>query len=215
MESDGLFDMLTLSVSLSATFLRNRILGALGSSSNPEVFKVSQTIAQNVVYSYPTIKQLSIHVAQLVSGANNAPVSAILAIEQMIEKYSIGLLDGQKPTSTPEGLAPAPVVLLTGSTGNLGSFMLEALLRNTDVERVYVYNRPARDAVTSQDRQRNAFLDKGFELQLLDSNKLVYLEGSSALPKLGLAKEAYEEVCFSTAMFDHSELMALLSCARL
>ncbi|KAF7973245.1 hypothetical protein HWV62_15753 [Athelia sp. TMB] len=186
--------------SLSATFLRNRIMGALRSSSDPQVTQAVQKISQNVVFSNPTIKQLSAHIAQLVSGDEAGPISAIAAIEQMIEKYSTGLTEVRKSTDTPG----APVVLLTGSTGGLGSCMLQELLQDGRVERVYAYNRPARGTITIEDRQKDAFLDKGFELGLLESEKLVYLEGDSALPQLGLSDAVYEQLCSSVNIIIHN-----------
>ncbi|KZP17473.1 putative aminoadipate reductase [Athelia psychrophila] len=189
--------------SLSATFLRNRIMGTLRLSSDPQTFKAVQKVTQNVVFSHPTIRQLSAHIAQLVSGADTGPSSATLAIEKMIEKYSAGLTDTPKLISEATATAP-PAVLLTGSTGGLGSYMLETLLKDPSVERVYAYNRPARGAMTSQDRQRAAFVDRGFELQLLESDRLVYLEGDSALPKLGLSEEVYEELRSSVNIIIHN-----------
>lgn len=181
--------------SLSATSLRNRIMGTLRSSSDPRAPKAVQKVTQNVFFSHPTIRQLSAHVAQLVSGAHAGPASATLAIEKMIEKYSVGLADAPKQILE-AAAATAPVVLLTGSTGGLGSYMLESLLKDPSVERVYTYNRPARGVMTIQDRQRDAFVDKGFELRLLESDRLVYLEGDSSLPNLGLSDGVYKEVCF-------------------
>ncbi|KZP13552.1 acetyl-CoA synthetase-like protein [Athelia psychrophila] len=126
--------------SLSATLLRNRITGTLRSS------------------------QLSTHIAHLVSSADAGPASATLAIEKMIEKYSVGLRRSEAAA------AAAPVVLLIGSTGELGSYTLETLMKALSVERVYAYNRSASGAMTGQDRQRDAFADKGFELRLLQSD---------------------------------------------
>ncbi|KZP16286.1 putative aminoadipate reductase [Athelia psychrophila] len=189
--------------SLSATFLRNRIMGALRSSSDPEVSKAVQKVTQNVVFTHPTIRQLSAHIAHLVAGVHAGPASAASAIETMIEKYSAGLTGIDK--STADTADAAPVVLLTGSTGGLGSFLLETLLRDTRVERVYAHNRPlASGTSTSQDRQRDAFVDKGFELQLLESERLVYLEGDSALPKLGLSDKVYEELRLSVNLVIHN-----------
>ena len=184
------FALTYCSISLSATCLRSRIMGALRSSSDPRVALAVQKINQNVVFSYPTIKQLSLHIAQLISGDEAGPISAIAAIEQMIEKYSAGLTEVRKSADAPK----TPAVLLTGSTGGLGSYMLRKLLLDERVERVYAYNRPAIGEATIQDRQRDAFLDKGFELELLQSPKLVYLQGNSALPRLGLSDVIYEQV---------------------
>ncbi|KZP21530.1 hypothetical protein FIBSPDRAFT_1044071 [Athelia psychrophila] len=178
-------------------------MGTLRSSSDPQASKAVQKVTQNVVFSHPTIRQLSAHVSQLVSGEDAGPASATLAIEKMIEKYSAGLTDALKPISE-AAAATAPVVLLTGSTGGLGSYMLETLLKDPSVERIYAYNRPARGAMTSQDRQKDAFADKGFELGLLESDRLVYLEGDNALPKLGLSGAVYEELCSSVNVIIHN-----------
>lgn len=172
-------------------------MGALRASADPQVSAAVQTVAHNVVFSHPTVRQLAAHVAQLVAGAHAGPASATAAVEEMIEKYSAGLADAPKAIAE---ASAAPVVLLTGSTGALGSCMLEALLRDPRVARVYAYNRPGRDAGgTSQDRQRRAFADKGLDLRLLEkpaSERLVYLEGDAALPRLGLADAVYDEVGF-------------------
>lgn len=179
-----------LSPSLSSTFLRNRIIGALRCSSNPLALKAALEINQNVVFSHPTIKQLSAHLAQLVSGVDAAPTSSIAAIEQMIAKYSAGLLPITRLASTSSPI----IVLLTGSTGGLGSFLLEGLLKDSRVSKIYAYNRPSKSATTLQDRQRDAFIDKGFDPKLLKSEKLVYMEGDAALPLLGLTSKSYDEV---------------------
>lgn len=143
-----------LSISLSATFLRNRIMGVLRSSSDPQVAQAAQKINQNVVFSHPTIKQLAMHISQLAAGDEAGPTSASAAIEGMIAKYSVGLTEVHKSLDLP----PAPVVLLTGSTGGLGSYMLQELPRNEEVERVYAYNRPARGKTTIQERQEEAHI---------------------------------------------------------
>ncbi|KZP22007.1 NAD(P)-binding protein [Athelia psychrophila] len=198
--------------SLSATFLQNRIMGALRSSSDPTAV---QKVTHSVVFAHPTIRQLAAHVAQLVAGAHADAglASATSAIEAMIEKYAVGLTDAKaisvaSASAAAATTAAAPVVLLTGSTGALGSFILEALLRDPRVSRVYAYNRPARGVLTSQDRQRRAFIDKGFDVQLLETeeagDRLVYLEGDSTLPKLGLADDVYEKLRLTANVVIHN-----------
>lgn len=179
-------------ISLSATFLRNRIMGILRSASDTQASQAMTGITQNVIFAHSSINQLAAHIASLISnnGADEA-ASAETAIEQMIGKYSVGLHE----LRISSGTAPAEVVvLLTGSTGGLGSFLLDSLLNDPRVKKVYAYNRPARGAVTIQDRQKNAFEDKGFDVDLLTSAKVVYVEGDSAFPKLGLDDSLYEEV---------------------
>lgn len=129
----------------------------------------------------------------------------------MMEKYSAGLVRELKATSA--AVSSVPAVLLTGSIGNLGSFMLDALLKDTSIERGYVYNRPATGSITSQDQQKDAFLDRGFELELSDSDRLVYMAGDSAPPKLGLSDKVYEECVITPDERDYILLTILLSCA--
>ena len=176
-------------------------MGALRSSADLQVSQAVHNINQNVVFSYPTIKQLAVHIAQLVSGDEAGPTSATAAIEQMVEKYSAGLTEVRKSADAPG----APVVLLTGSTGGLGSYMLRELLRDERVERVYAYNRPSRGADKIEERQENAFRDKGFEVELLESHKLVYLQGDSALPQLGLSDDIYEQVRFHLSFLGNAQ----------
>ncbi|KZP16234.1 acetyl-CoA synthetase-like protein [Athelia psychrophila] len=186
--------------SLSATFLRNRVIGALRASADPDAFKAARKITQNIVFSHPTLKQLSAHLVQLVSGTGAGPTSGSAAIEQMITKYSAGLATISKST----GSSASTVVLLTGSTGGLGTFLLEALLKNAQVGKVYAYNRLSQGDVTVQNRQKEAFADKAFDAALLESEKLVYVEGDAAFPNLGLSSELYEQIRSSVTIIIHN-----------
>ncbi|KAF7968306.1 hypothetical protein HWV62_2396 [Athelia sp. TMB] len=183
--------------SLSATSLRNRILGTLRSSSDPRLLNAASGITQNFIFSYPTIKQLASRISRLVSGDEDETESATRAIESLIEKYSSGLV----PVHRGIGSAPVDVVvLLTGSTGGLGSFLLEAFLKDARVQKIYAYNRPAKGSTTIRKRQEDAFTDKGLDAELLNSKKLNYVEADSALPKLGLSDELYEEANFNLSL---------------
>lgn len=86
--------------------------------------------------------------------------------------------------------------------------MLQELLRDQRVERVYAYNRPAKGADTIQDRQKDVFLDNGFELELLESDKLVYLEGDNTFPQLGLSRDVYEQVRFPLFRHENTGLIS-------
>ncbi|KZP33045.1 acetyl-CoA synthetase-like protein [Athelia psychrophila] len=168
--------------SLSATFLRNRI---------------------NFIFSHPSIKQLASQIAALVSGGEHGvgAYSSAAAIESMIERHSAGL--GEHVAASRTTLTEA-VVLVTGSTGGLGSFLLESLLNDPRVKKVYAYNRPGKSSATIHTRQRDAFADKGFDVDLLTSHKLAYVEGDSALPQLGLSDILYAEIREQVTMVIHN-----------
>jgi hypothetical protein len=183
---------------LSATYLRNRILGALRKSFDPEAKEAAPHIPPNVIFENPTIQLLSSRIAALVN--DNGAGQGVDFIEQhkqainaMIEKYSVGLdgpVDGVLPSSQ---LVEPAVVLLTGSTGGLGSFLLSELLTSPVVQHVFAFNRPS-STKSIEERQKAAFRDRGLQVDLLESNKLVYIEADASLEKCGLSPAQYEEV---------------------
>ncbi|KII87501.1 hypothetical protein PLICRDRAFT_257848 [Plicaturopsis crispa FD-325 SS-3] len=190
--------------SLSATFLRNRIIGALRSSKDVAVNQAVGAISQNIVFSNPTITQLASRVVQLVHPTAEATASAqeqgVARIESMIKKYSQGL--GGTVPDAPAKLVDI-VVLLTGTTGALGSHLLAALLEDSNVKRVYAYNRPS-SGRTIQSRQEEAFQDRGMDVNLVSSPKVVFVEGDASQSNLGLPESTYQELLESTTVIIHN-----------
>lgn len=165
-------------------------------STEPKVNAAAQAVSQNVVFTYPTISLLAKYVAGLAAHGSSAdPAGNTLAIEnieKMIEKYSVGLSGSVRdyPTTPSDGA----VVLLTGSTGGLGSYLLDSLLRSGNVRQVFAFNRPSRGSATIRERQRSSFEDRKLDTSSLDSKKLVFVEGDSAAEHIGLDSATYEEV---------------------
>lgn len=186
--------------SLSVTYLRNKLANALRTSPDSKTRSAVSRISQNIIFENPTIELLAARIASLVgeSGASenlDSKQQHIAAINAMIEKYSDGLLrPGLSADSTLQnGTCPSrSVVLLTGSTGGLGSFLLAQLIENPRVERVYAFNRPS--STSSAVRQSSAFVDKGLSVDLLKSDKLVYVVADASQDKCGLSPAPYEEV---------------------
>lgn len=136
-----------------------------------------------MIYSYPTIEKLA-DAALSVSKTHEE------SIEEMISKYSQGL-DVSLPV--PAKVDPTQqYVLLTGSTGNLGAQVLESLLLNDSVARVYTLNRPS-TKTSMYERHRARFQDKALDLSLLSSPKLVFLAGKTS-QDLALPEKTLKEV---------------------
>ncbi|KAJ7439942.1 hypothetical protein FB451DRAFT_1569729 [Mycena latifolia] len=165
--------------SLKATFLRHRIVGALKNSEDEAAEAAAHRIPPNFVYAHPFIKQLAIAIIKL--PASDEAIGTGLdpghkaAIEEMIVKYCEGFDES--------------FLVLTGPTGGLGCHLLEILLRLSSVERVYAFNRKGRASVP--DRQKDAFVDRALDVELLSSKKLVYLEGDMSKADLGLSAKVY------------------------
>lgn len=203
------------SFSLSTTFLRLRLAGALKRSHHPSASRITET----TIYLYPTVNAL----AAYVSGSTSDKEESV-TMESLIEKYSVGLtqpirtassasrrtsswsslLSRWSRTSVPS-VPPLPTkktVLITGTTGNLGAEMLSRLLVDDGVERVFALNRIC-SSTTSMKRHEQQFLDHGLDPSLLGSRKLVYLEGDSSQPLLGLNSDDYElvSICLPAPRF--------------
>ena len=179
---------------MSATILRRRITGALRSSNEHATIKAAESVTQNTVYSYPTIESMTSFLAALVAnpeGFTDSKDRKIL-IEEMIEKYGAGLSGVPRgiPSRTSES---AHVVLLTGSTGNLGAQILATILQDDKIRRIYALNRPS-GSTSMLERHRERFEDKALDPKLLGSEKLVFVEGDSASPNLGLPVNIHNEV---------------------
>jgi hypothetical protein len=178
--------------SLSATLLRRRITGALqATTSSSETAKagIIASIDQNTVYTYPTVNRLTDYLAGLFVATEKVDnvKSHVDEIEAMIAQYT-------KPWPTIQGIAkPGTTILLTGSTGNLGSHILEALLRDSRILRIYALNRPS----SSQplDRHISRFDNNGLDKALLTSEKLTFLEGDASQDNFGVESSAFNQVC--------------------
>ncbi|KAJ3997443.1 hypothetical protein F5050DRAFT_1419742 [Lentinula boryana] len=189
--------------SLVSTILRLHIVSALRKSDNSAL---AREVSQAVVYTHPTVERLTRYILNLVN--NNIDADAASAktrpqlIEDMIEKYSLGL-DGPPPTTNIPLNTARHCVLLTGSTGNLGAELLAALLSKDAVHRVYAFNRPSLQTPIL-DRHRARFEDKGLDPSLLASTKLVFLEGESGNENLGLGEDMFDELRQNLTLVIHN-----------
>ncbi|KAG9308660.1 putative aminoadipate reductase [Chiua virens] len=172
--------------SLSSTFLRNRILGSLSASTHREIREAVSRIGQNVIFANPTLRRLASHLIHCVVG-EGADVSLALPvldmkteIENMVAKYTVGMGDDAKVGD--------------GMLGTLNGRFNHKHTPTDDVAIVYAFNRPSTNGHTIRQRQRAAFQDRGLDITLLDSEKLIYVQGDAAQAHLGLDDQTYGEI---------------------
>ncbi|KAJ6611594.1 acetyl-CoA synthetase-like protein [Mycena sp. CBHHK59/15] len=189
--------------SLTATVLRLRVMRALRSTKDVAHERAANAISQNLAYSHPTISQLSTYLAELVAGTVTDGADVRRQMEDLIAKYSPA--PQSLPTAiTPSRRAPA-VVLLTGSTGNLGSQLLASLLDNDKMVKIYALNRPSGSPGRSlAERHTEIFNEKGLDTSLITSPKVVFVEGQTHLSNLGLTPELYKEIANSVTLIIHN-----------
>ncbi|KAH7912704.1 acetyl-CoA synthetase-like protein [Hygrophoropsis aurantiaca] len=194
--------------SLSATYLRNRIIGTLRHSSDVGMQIITENIAPSFVFDNPTIIGMASRLASLIHNGEQTFPDDLNArhkasIEDMIEKYLIGM--DCAPPNTQDNVIPARhTVVLTGSTGGLGSYLLAQLLRRESVSRVYAFNRPSKAGATSESRQRASFEDKGLPVELLKSEQLTFIEGHADQEQCGLEFSVYNKIRNSVTLIIHN-----------
>ena len=107
----------------------------------------------------------------------------------MIAKYTADLPAFDRAKA---GVATgAPVVLLTGATGNIGSHILASLLSEGSISRIYTLDRPSADPAA---RLRASLEDRALPGKLLQDPRLVCLFGDINQDKFGLEASTYNEV---------------------
>ncbi|KAG5723894.1 Linear gramicidin synthase subunit D [Termitomyces sp. T112] len=181
--------------SLYASSLRLRVVNALRTLKDSKYQEKTKDLSPNLIYSYPVVKDLAAFIFSLLSSPEVVQDKIIsresVAMEAMIAKYSFGLEAPLPNISQSSAILPT-VVLLTGSTGHLGSHILAVLLDDIRVGKVYAYNRPSKtDTKTLLQRHSEKFEEVGLDVALLKSHKLVFISGDAAEPNLGLHQDLY------------------------
>lgn len=164
--------------------------------------KNSEAITTQRIYSNPTVDQLSRFVNKVINGGEaNGFVdeeSRAEKIESLVKKYTADI-----PVQQLDVLNPPPdahTVILTGSTGSLGSYLLNALLDDPATAKVYCLNRSA-DAAP---RQQKSFLEKGLPWDARRAAKVEFLQASFGAEKFGLEDSKYDEMLQSVDTIIHN-----------
>lgn len=111
----------------------------------------------------------------------------------MVTKYSRSFPDHQEH----DGKTPQDTkctVLLTGSTGGLGCYLLALLACSPSVSRVYALNRVSQSSSGLLQRQELALIDRGLDKGIMNLDTLVFLEADLSAPRFGLPEHVYLEV---------------------
>lgn len=171
--------------SLQATWIRNSVLHALKKTTKINTREINTAF----VYQHPTISSLGRFVGDVTTkGVAAVQGSKEDAMLNMAAKYS-------KNFSAHKGSVPAPtedVILITGSTGAIGSNVLAELAKSSKVAKVYAVNRKL--AMSSIERQKEALKSRGLDPALIDGSRVVVVDGDLTKPDLGLTPEMFDEV---------------------
>lgn len=144
-------------------------------------------LAPSTIYTNSTVSTLSNAVLTL---RGQAQGKQLLDEKARIEKMQ-GVL--AKYSAVPV------VVVLTGSTGTIGSYLLEALAASPDVSRIYCLNR----TTNSEERQAQVNSTRGLSVQW-DKQRIQFLTCDLSMDYLGLDIDTYSDLISHTTIVLHN-----------
>ena len=159
-----------------------------------------QSLSPTVVYSHPSLNELSDHLSKkaktapedLNSGYQSADEDEtggdfkLRDMESLLNKYVQSLpVDNQRQRSP---VTQSSTVLLTGSTGSLGSYLLNELNNDPNVQHIICLDRSS----SAAEKHRESGPKRG--LTPLDPERVEFLKANLADPQLGVEDEVYERL---------------------
>lgn len=152
-----------------------------------------QHVSAEIIYAHCTLDELE----KTLVGRDRSAAPKIDA-DKMQDVFE-DLLEILPPAHNDRQGAPGRsfVVLLTGSTGSLGSYILSSLAPDPAVEMIYCLNRGG----DAQIRQMNSFAQKGLDFK---GEKITYLQYDLSDPDLGLEQKLYENLAKSVTHIIHN-----------
>lgn len=169
-----------------------------------------RTIQPSTIYLRPTVTALALDLKNLITEdfnpeSNGKGEQLIMStkLKGYMDKIDQLHFNTRTPATTYE--MNKQVVLLTGSTGSIGSYILNALLQEDCVSHIYCLNRSA-DSSTLQ-QERNKFLDSSLPTDF-SKDKITFLSADfSDSTSLGLPKDVYTTIAERITLVIHNAWM--------
>ncbi|KAK0463067.1 putative aminoadipate reductase [Desarmillaria tabescens] len=197
--------------SLSASILRHHITSAMRASPIIAVRQEAERFTLDCIYKYPSVRQLSASFDALVKGSIPVSHASENALESMINRYSGFSAARASPVDSAismgseeeDHVLDTSVILLTGSTGSLGTHVLARLISSSSVKAIYCLNRPSSQTTLKQ-RQQSMFKTRGLDITLLDSPKVFLIEGNMTEERFGLEDHLFRSMLISVNVIIHA-----------
>ncbi|KAJ5768772.1 hypothetical protein N7520_003331 [Penicillium odoratum] len=157
------------------------------------------TLSPNVVYLHPTVEDLTKAIILLQSQRERSAEDYRKGqleerenlLQELVGKINV-LSNAPALTTTTE-----QIVILTGSTGSLGVYLLDSLLKNTSVKHIHCLNR--RDNAKEVQTQKS----KACSLQL-DHSRVSFWTADLAEPQFGLHSMAFQQLQQTVTLVIHN-----------
>ena len=186
--------------SLQATRLYNVLESALRKTHDTE--RANSVVHKGFFYSHPII---SSQIRALVSLANDkdrmtngTEHSRTEIMKNAVEKHyeaitAMNIEDAYNGSQKCMDL-DGKIVVLTGSTGSLGSSLAYDMAQDPEVSIIYCLNRPSTAPTDQHERQQRAFHKAGLSLATNLWSKLKLIEVKTQQPNFGLDPDVYTQL---------------------
>ena len=189
--------------SLQATRLQYRLVASSGNREDEH--SSVPVISRNFAYSHPTISSMQ---KALTSNAWDNERNGVLSIDPETRRTAAMLDTVERychPFATMEGRASSSglttvsdpenkIVVITGSTGNLGSNILYTLAIDPKVSLIYCLNRKSATDSDPMNRQDKAFRKAGICFPIYAWSKIQLVEVELQKPDFGLESKTYHSL---------------------
>ncbi|TRX95534.1 hypothetical protein FHL15_003492 [Xylaria flabelliformis] len=181
--------------SLSIFLLVARVKAGLRKHDVPE--ETLKRIDNTLFFTSATISKLTEKISFVLSEPDSA--NQVLKSSNMDEvRETLARYEAQIPLILRDNRPDGKTIVLTGSRGSLGSYILSALLARNDVKMVYCLNRRSDVQVD----QILSFQQRGLpEIQL---DRVRFLQARLAEPSLGLAEDQYANLAANATAIIHN-----------
>ncbi|KAI1633994.1 hypothetical protein F4809DRAFT_652207 [Biscogniauxia mediterranea] len=160
-------------------------------------------INNKLLYSATTIRRMAEALAALVAGNGNfdeiVSSTSYEEMEKLVAKFENQLpRPPNKEQRIPGG--SEQTIILTGSTGSLGSYMLASLLTRADIKKIYCLNR-SEDAKAKQEKSLSS---RGLPALPVQDGRVVFLQAKLSEPNLGLPADQHAALAREATCIIHN-----------
>lgn len=181
-------DQDVFAVGMDSLHVMNLVRQLKASFSGEEGGIAAHLITPKLIYSNPSATKLAHALHGLAAQGEDADEALekerIKAMEDTLARYSKDLPEA--PANDKVTKDDSITVVLTGSTGSLGSYMLDALLASAKVSKIICLNR----GVHGEEKQKSVNTSRGLITEW--KGKVQFLRTNLGKPKLGLSEHDYD-----------------------
>jgi len=162
-----------------------------------------KNLSTSTIYGNPSVELLAIAIIKLYNGSKQdlkSDSNLVTAVRKQFEQAIDGLAMSTKDTTiSMNGKQQTKIILLTGSTGRLGSYVLQELLSDHSVAHIYCLNRASNSSCLQTTRNKMRGLPIEFP-----SSRVTFLTVNLAAPAFGLEKPTYDTISETVTHIIHN-----------